>query len=161
MTKKADKKTRKPKLTRDSFTMPSAEYAAFDAIKKTALQTGKAVKKTEILRAGLMLLSTLDAATLVKVLDAVPNLKTGRPAKAAPTVKKTAPAAKTAPLATKKPTPAVKKAPPAAKKAAPAMKKATPAAKKTAPAERRPVAAAAAKPKTASAPPPASAAAQS
>ena len=100
MSKKVEKKVKKSKLKRDSFTMPANEYAAFEHLKKAALKAGKAVKKTEILRAGLMLLASLDAATLVKVLDAVPNLKAGRPAKAASSdtdgATKKAPAAKKA-----------------------------------------------------------------
>ena len=53
----ADKSsTRKPKLVRDSFTIPKNEYAAIDALKARAIALGTSVKKSELLRAGLMAL---------------------------------------------------------------------------------------------------------
>lgn len=74
-----DAKAKKPKLVRDSFTIPKDEYAAIEALK---LRTGKlssAAKKSELLRAGLKLLSGLSDADLLQALKAVPSLKTGRP----------------------------------------------------------------------------------
>jgi len=106
-------KEKKPKLVRDSFTLPKGEYAAIDAIKQRALQMALAVKKSEVVRAALMALAALDDAQLKAALAAVPTLKTGRP------VKEAAP-----------PAPAVAK-PVAARKAP--VKRAT-AARKTAPA---------------------------
>ncbi|MGZ5179601.1 MAG: hypothetical protein ACXWC2_03930 [Ramlibacter sp.] len=77
---KADK-PRKPKLVRDSFTIPKPEYAVLDTLKARALKTGKAVKKSELLRAGIKALAALPDLAFVAALDAVPTLKTGRPAK--------------------------------------------------------------------------------
>lgn len=74
-------KPRKPKLVRDSFTVPKDEYAAIDALKLRAAQQGHGVKKSELLRAGLKLLSSLDDKQLMAALQAVPSIKTGRPAK--------------------------------------------------------------------------------
>ena len=114
----------KTKLVRDSFTIPKNEYAALDALKTRALQLGLAAKKSELLRAGLMALSTMSDAAYKTALSAVPTLKTGRPStkddKAAQATVAPVSAPKAAPATAKK---AVKTAP--AKKAAPA-----PAAKK-------------------------------
>jgi hypothetical protein len=72
-------KEKKPKLVRDSFTIPKNEYAAIDALKARALTLGMAIKKSELLRAGLMLLDSLSDTRLKSALASVPTLKTGRP----------------------------------------------------------------------------------
>lgn len=77
---KADK-ARKPKIVRDSFTMPKAEYAAIDLIKERAALAGRPAKKSELLRAGIKLLGALTPTALVAALSALPEIKTGRPAK--------------------------------------------------------------------------------
>lgn len=71
---------KKPKLVRDSFTIPKAEYAAIEALKGRALTLGVAVKKSELLRAGLMLLQPLSDARFKAAIALVPTIKTGRPA---------------------------------------------------------------------------------
>jgi hypothetical protein len=78
-----DKKatTKRPKLVRDSFTFPATDYALIGTFKQRALSAGREIKKSEILRAGLAALSTLSDAQLLKVLDGLDKLKTGRPAK--------------------------------------------------------------------------------
>ncbi len=75
----ASDKEKKPKLVRDSFTIPKDEYAAIEALKTRALTLGLAIKKSELLRAGLMALTGLSDAKLKAALVAVPTLKTGRP----------------------------------------------------------------------------------
>lgn len=75
----APEKDKKPKLMRDSFTIPKDEYAAFDLLKTRAMAQGLAIKKSELLRAGLMALSGLSDAKFKAALTAVPTLKTGRP----------------------------------------------------------------------------------
>ena len=75
---KADK-PKKPKLVRDSFTIPKAEYAALDALKQRAAKLGQSPKKSEVLRAGIMLLASLNDAALLTALNHVPAIKTGRP----------------------------------------------------------------------------------
>lgn len=72
-------KVKKPKLVRDSFTIPKAEYGAIEALKQRSVKMGLSPKKSELLRAGLMLLASLDDAGLSKALSAVPAIKTGRP----------------------------------------------------------------------------------
>lgn len=78
---KADK-PRKIKMVRDSFTMPENDYAQLAELKKKCLQAGVHVKKSELLRAGLLSLSNLPDAALIKSVEQVEKLKIGRPAKA-------------------------------------------------------------------------------
>ncbi|MEO0004188.1 MAG: hypothetical protein RLZZ22_1880 [Pseudomonadota bacterium] len=75
----AGDKDKKPKLVRDSFTIPKDEYAAIETLKARALTLGLAIKKSELMRAGLMALTSLSDAKLKTALVAVPTLKTGRP----------------------------------------------------------------------------------
>jgi len=77
---KADK-PRKPKLVRDSFTIPKAEYMVLQDLKLRAARSGAAAKKSEILRAGVTALAAMNDAAFSAALRAVPPLKTGRPAK--------------------------------------------------------------------------------
>ena len=72
-------KVHKPKLVRDSFTMPKDEYQAIDALKARALGLEKQVRKSELLRAGLQALGAMNDRTFLKAIGAVPTLKTGRP----------------------------------------------------------------------------------
>lgn len=76
-----EKKSPKAKLVRDSFTMPEQEYAVLGQVKKACIKAGFEVKKSELLRIGVALISQLDMATLQRVLDSLPQLKTGRPKK--------------------------------------------------------------------------------
>ena len=142
--------SKKIKLVRDSFSLPKAEYASIDALKKRAMTMGVSVKKSELLRAGLMWLNGASDSALKAALAAVPTLKTGRPA--APAAKK--PAAK-APVKSPVKAAAPRKAPVAKKAAAqPAAKKSAAPAKTAAKAPaktpvsraRRPAAAPKAKP---------------
>jgi hypothetical protein len=72
-------KERKAKLVRDSFTMPEQEYAVLGQVKKACIKAGFEIKKSELLRIGVALISQLDMATLQQVLASLPQLKTGRP----------------------------------------------------------------------------------
>ncbi|MDP3820853.1 MAG: hypothetical protein Q8R33_05190 [Burkholderiales bacterium] len=69
----------KPKLVRDSFTMPKAEYAVIEQLKRRASVLERPAKKSELLRAGIKMLSTLTDEALLAALQAVPTIKTGRP----------------------------------------------------------------------------------
>jgi len=125
-------KPKKIKVVRDSFTIPKPEFEKIDALKKRALALGVSVKKSELLRAGLLVLSGMSDTALKAAVANVPVLKTGRPEAesktqpAKPTVTKVhakKPAAKK-PAAKK---PVAKR--PAAKR--PAIKPASTAAKKS------------------------------
>ncbi len=72
----------KIKLVRDSFTIPRAEYEALDGIKARLVKLTHPAKKSEVLRAGIAVLTTLNDAALLAALEAVPAIKTGRPKKA-------------------------------------------------------------------------------
>lgn len=74
-------KAKKPKLVRDSFTMPETEYAVLGQVKKTCLKAGIEVKKSELLRAGVALIEGLDIEQLKMVLASLTPLKAGRPKK--------------------------------------------------------------------------------
>jgi hypothetical protein len=79
-TAKADK-PKKPKLVRDSFTIPKAEYTVLADLKERAAKLGRPAKKSELLRAGIKLLALQGDAAFGAALAAVPAIKTGRPAK--------------------------------------------------------------------------------
>lgn len=77
-----DGKAKKPKLVRDSFTIPKDEYAAIETLKQRCAALAHPVKKSELLRAGLKVLAGMPDAALRKAIQAVPSIKTGRPTKA-------------------------------------------------------------------------------
>ena len=72
-------KPKKPKLVRDSFTIPKSEFIVLQELKQRAGKAGSAVKKSEILRAGIKALAAMNDAALAAALAAVPAIKTGRP----------------------------------------------------------------------------------
>ncbi|TWO71980.1 hypothetical protein FN976_08325 [Caenimonas sedimenti] len=78
---KADK-PKKPKLVRDSFTIPKAEYVVLEELKQRAAKLGQPAKKSEVLRAGVKALAAMADEAFGAALRAVPAVKTGRPAKA-------------------------------------------------------------------------------
>ena len=74
-------KIKKPKLVRDSFTMPEAEYEVLGQVKKACIKAGFEVKKSELLRIGVALINKMDASQLKTILATLPPLKAGRPKK--------------------------------------------------------------------------------
>ncbi|GGX31126.1 hypothetical protein [Undibacterium squillarum] len=78
---KAPAKPAKTRLVRDSFTMPEDEYAILGATKKACLKAGIEVKKSQLLRIGLLLLSQTETPALKKLIAELPVLKAGRPKK--------------------------------------------------------------------------------
>jgi hypothetical protein len=72
-------KTVKAKVIRDSFSFPEQDYLKISELKKTCLAGGIHVKKSEILRAGLHLLTKLNLDELKIVVDEVEKVQTGRP----------------------------------------------------------------------------------
>ena len=134
--------SKKIKLVRDSFSLPKAEYATIDTLKKRAMTMGLSAKKSELLRAGLMWLSGASDSALKAALTAVPTLKTGRPAAETPKKAVAKPVAKTSAK------PAAKARVKAAPRKAPVAKKAAakPVAKKAAVPAKAPVSRARVKP---------------
>ncbi|HEY7986998.1 MAG TPA: hypothetical protein VIE17_08755 [Methylophilaceae bacterium] len=80
--KKPEVKAAKPhkqKMVRDSFTMPSDDYAKLSMLKNKCLENGIEVKKSELIRAGLIALSKMPDKTLLSAVTGVERIKTGRP----------------------------------------------------------------------------------
>lgn len=73
-------KAKKPKLVRDSFTIPKPEYLILDELKQRAAKLTRPAKKSELLRAGIKILAALSDAAFLTALAQVPAIKTGRPA---------------------------------------------------------------------------------
>lgn len=88
---KADKQVkpakRGPRLVRDSFTMPQADFDLVAVLKQRAMTGQRQARKSELLRAGLRALAALSPAALVKALDTLEPVKTGRPKKGQDAVK--------------------------------------------------------------------------
>ena len=74
-----DSKAKKPKLVRDSFTIPKDEYAVVETLKQRSAALAQPVKKSELLRAGLKVLAAMSDTALRAAVQAVPSIKTGRP----------------------------------------------------------------------------------
>jgi hypothetical protein len=74
-------KIKKPKLVRDSFTMPQAEYDVLAQVKKSCIAAGFEIKKSELLRIGVAMLQKLDAKKINEALLSLTPLKAGRPSK--------------------------------------------------------------------------------
>jgi len=66
------------RVKRDSFTMPTSDYEQIAQLQKRCLKSELSVSKSEILRAGLLALSTLSDEDLVALVAGLPKVKTGR-----------------------------------------------------------------------------------
>jgi hypothetical protein len=68
------------RVIRDSFTMPSSDYDLTPKIKKRHMKSsGFRVTKSELLRGGLAAHDAMADKELVKVIENLPKIKTGRP----------------------------------------------------------------------------------
>lgn len=140
--------SKKPKLVRDSFSIPKNEFTAIDALKVRAIALGTSVKKSELLRAGLMALQAMSDAGFKAAVAAVPTLKTGRPAAELPAAAKPvvkAPVKAAVKTAVKAPAKVAAKAPAKAAQPTRSRNAAKPAAKAAAKPAARPAAKAPAK----------------
>jgi len=80
--KNSDKHTgkhKRPKLVRDSFTMPENDYLKIRSLKNRGLKLGMEMKKSELLRAGLLALETLEDPEFQSIMTMIEKIKTGRP----------------------------------------------------------------------------------
>ena len=73
------RKDKPEKVIRDSFTMPVADYELLGVLKRRCIGLGVAIKKSELLRAGLAALGRLPDESLAGMVAAVESVKTGRP----------------------------------------------------------------------------------
>ena len=71
----------RPRMVRDSFTMPEADFALVAELKARALAARRETKKSEVLRAGLQALAALDKDSLLRALSQLEPVKIGRPKK--------------------------------------------------------------------------------
>ncbi|MFM0198307.1 hypothetical protein PQR53_00335 [Paraburkholderia fungorum] len=78
---KKAKPPKKEKVVRDSFTMPKSDYDRIASLKQKCLDAGVSVKKSELLRAGLMMLESAAPQRLLAAVSSLETVKTGRPAK--------------------------------------------------------------------------------
>jgi len=72
-------KKNKAKVIRDSFSFPEQDYVKISELKKTCLSAGIHVKKGEILRAGLHMLTKLSLSELKQAVGHIEKVQTGRP----------------------------------------------------------------------------------
>ncbi|MFM0074225.1 hypothetical protein PQQ86_23995 [Paraburkholderia sediminicola] len=75
------KQPKKEKVVRDSFTMPKSDYDKIASLKQKCLDAGVPVKKSELLRAGLIMLESVAPQRLLAAVSSLETVKTGRPAK--------------------------------------------------------------------------------
>ena len=67
-----DKQLRKQQTVREKFALPASEYEQLLDLKARLAERGSPVKKSELVRAGLMLLAALDDDELTAVLTRLP-----------------------------------------------------------------------------------------
>jgi hypothetical protein len=67
-----DKKLKESERVREKFSLPADEYAQLAALKQRLAAQGVAVKKSELLRTGLLLLAELDDGELTVALARLP-----------------------------------------------------------------------------------------
>jgi len=75
------KRTKKEKVIRDGFTMPKSDYDLIAVLKSKCMEKGLAIKKGELLRAGLRLLNAASDTSLLGAVKSLETVKTGRPRK--------------------------------------------------------------------------------
>ena len=68
-----------PRVVREAFTIPEAEHAQIEAIRAAMLGNAVAVSKSEVIRAGLLLLTECDERTRRDTFERLERVKTGRP----------------------------------------------------------------------------------
>ena len=77
--KKNSRVTDKLKMVRDSFTLPENDYALIEKIKIHCMKAGIDANKSEIIRAGLHVLSSMNQNDLKNSMSLVNRIKPGRP----------------------------------------------------------------------------------
>lgn len=70
---------KKAKVIRDSFTLPSLDYELIATIRQRCLKSAVNATKSEVIRAGLHILQSLPDEDLVRAIESLEKVKTGRP----------------------------------------------------------------------------------
>lgn len=68
-----------PKVIRDTFSLPPADYALLEQLRARALALGQAVNKSEFVRAGLRALIDMSELDFRQAIVQVEKIKPGRP----------------------------------------------------------------------------------
>jgi hypothetical protein len=71
--------TKKERVIRDSFTLPSGDYDLIATIRQRCLGSAVNVTKSEVIRAGLHALTEMSEEDLVRLVNNLEKVKTGRP----------------------------------------------------------------------------------
>lgn len=71
---------KKEKVIRDSFTLPSYDYELIATIRQRCLKSAVNATKSEVIRAGLHILQSLSDEELLRAIESLEKVKTGRPA---------------------------------------------------------------------------------
>lgn len=71
---------KKQKVIRDSFTLPSGDYELIASIRQRCLKSAVNATKSEVIRAGLHILQSLSDEELIRAIESLEKVKTGRPA---------------------------------------------------------------------------------
>jgi hypothetical protein len=70
---------KKPKLVRDSFTLPQADHDLIKLCKKTAVSAGRETKKSEVVRAAIQNFAALSGAQQLAAYAKLQAIALGRP----------------------------------------------------------------------------------
>ncbi len=71
--------TKKERVIRDSFTLPSGDYDLIAVIRQRCLSSAINATKSEVIRAGLHALMEMTEEELVRLVSSLEKVKTGRP----------------------------------------------------------------------------------
>lgn len=65
-------------IVRETFSLPPADSAEIEAVRRRGAVTGVMLNRSEVIRAGIAALMTIDDETFNRVVSGVPKLKSGR-----------------------------------------------------------------------------------
>ena len=68
-----------PRVIREAFTIPETEHTQIETIRAQLLSQAIAVNKSEVMRAGLLLLAEADVDTQRQIFERLERVKTGCP----------------------------------------------------------------------------------
>jgi hypothetical protein len=71
----------KQKVVRDSYTLPAEEHAYITSLQKQCLKRAEYIRKSEILRVGLMVLRKMSVPEFIRQWEKLPKFGPGRPRK--------------------------------------------------------------------------------
>ena len=75
----AKEPSKKERVIRDSFTLPSRDYELITAVRQRCLNSAVNVNKSEVIRAGLHALMEMPEEDLLDLVNNLEKVKTGRP----------------------------------------------------------------------------------